>query len=175
MIMFYSKSTGGFYDAAIHQTMPDDVVEITAAEHMALLDAQGLGKRIIADAAGYPVAADPAPPTLEGARATQSDAIRQGYEAACETPVTALGVAWNGGFDSAIKLDAAMRLAQAAGAHDVTFFDLANAGHTLGFEDALSVVVAVAADFQLKLARKQALMAAIAGAATVEDVHAVAW
>jgi hypothetical protein len=176
MTMFYSKSTGGFYDTAIHgDAIPADAVEITAAAHATLLEAQSDGKRIVADASGHPVAVEPAPPTLDEARDVQSERIRVRYEAACEAPVIALGATWNGGFDSAIKLDAAMRLSQAAGAHEVTFFDLANAGHVLDFNDALTIVVAVAADFQLKLARKQNLMAAIAGAATVEDVLAVVW
>lgn len=65
--MFYSKSTGGFYDATIHgNNIPADAVEITAAEHTALLQGQSLGKRIVADERGYPIAIDPpATPTAE--------------------------------------------------------------------------------------------------------------
>lgn len=65
--MKYSKSTGGFYDAAIHgNNIPADAVEITAEEHAALLEGQSNGKRIVADAGGYPVLADqPAPTTAE--------------------------------------------------------------------------------------------------------------
>ncbi|MBS1198682.1 MAG: putative phage tail fiber protein [Proteobacteria bacterium] len=88
--MFYSKSTGGFYDPEIHgereievvQTDPDtgetidrwmemnpdtkipaDAVEITAEEHVALLAGQSAGQRIGSDAGGYPVLIDPPPPT----------------------------------------------------------------------------------------------------------------
>lgn len=62
--MFYSKSTSGFYDAAIHgDTIPVDAVEITAEHHAALLAGQSMGKRIISDANGSPVLADPLPPT----------------------------------------------------------------------------------------------------------------
>lgn len=58
--MFYSKSTGGFYDTAIHgDNIPADAVEITAAEHQALIDGQAAGKRIISDANGNPVLSDP--------------------------------------------------------------------------------------------------------------------
>ena len=64
--MFYSKSTGGFYDAAIHgDIMPADVVEITAEEHAALLEGQSNGKLIDFDKDGYPFLEDPAPPTDE--------------------------------------------------------------------------------------------------------------
>lgn len=74
--MFYSKSTGGFFDVAIHAAIPSDAVEITREEHAALLAGQSNGKRIIADADGRPVLADqPAP--------TQAQVIAQ-YEAALD-------------------------------------------------------------------------------------------
>ncbi len=63
--MFYSKSTRGFYDTAIHgNAIPADAVEITAAEHAALLAAQSSGKVIQADKDGKPVAVDPPKPTV---------------------------------------------------------------------------------------------------------------
>ena len=64
--MFYAKSTGGFYDVAIHgDNIPADAQEITAAEHAALLEGQSQGKRIQADENGYPFLADPPAPTEE--------------------------------------------------------------------------------------------------------------
>ena len=58
--MFYSKNTGSFYIRKIHGVnIPGDAVEITVAEHAALLTAQSAGKRIEADANGRPVAVDP--------------------------------------------------------------------------------------------------------------------
>lgn len=65
--MLYSKTTGGFYDEAIHgDAIPDDAVEITADEHAALLAGQTHGKRIVADANGFPMLADqPAPTAAE--------------------------------------------------------------------------------------------------------------
>ena len=58
--MFFAKSTGGFYDAAIHAAIPADAVEVSGAEHRNLLAEQAAGKRIVSDANGYPVAVDPA-------------------------------------------------------------------------------------------------------------------
>lgn len=64
--MFYSASTGGFYDRAIHgDNIPADAVEITVEEHQALLECQSQGKLIQADINGRPVLADPPPPTPE--------------------------------------------------------------------------------------------------------------
>ena len=57
--MFYSKSTGGFYSAEIHgDAIPADAVEITDAEHIALLAGQSAGQRIEADEHGHPVLRD---------------------------------------------------------------------------------------------------------------------
>ncbi len=62
--MFYAKSTGGFYDPAIHgDAIPVDAVEITAEEYAALLAAQSAGKKIVADAGGRPIAVDPPAPS----------------------------------------------------------------------------------------------------------------
>ena len=64
--MFASKTTRGFYDAAIHgDNMPADVVEITAEEHAALLEGQSNGKVIDFDEAGRPFLAEPPPPSAE--------------------------------------------------------------------------------------------------------------
>lgn len=57
--MFYSKTTGGFYDREIHgDNIPSDAVEITIEQHAALLEGQANGKRIVADEDGFPVLAD---------------------------------------------------------------------------------------------------------------------
>jgi branched-subunit amino acid aminotransferase/4-amino-4-deoxychorismate lyase len=63
--MFYSASTGGFYDPAIHgEAIPGDAVSITRERHAALLAAQADGKRIVADQDGAPIAVDPPVPAL---------------------------------------------------------------------------------------------------------------
>lgn len=63
-IYYYAKSTGGFYDTAIHGTMiPADAVEVSADEHGVLLTAQSAGKIIQSNITGYPVAVDPPPPS----------------------------------------------------------------------------------------------------------------
>ncbi len=73
--MLYSKSTGGFYDPAIHTAIPADTVEITRDDHAALLASQSDGKRIAPDVNGYPVAVDPPPPTLAEAQGAALAAI----------------------------------------------------------------------------------------------------
>lgn len=74
--MHYARSTNGFYDEAIHSNkIPADAVEITSDEHAALMSAQASGRRIEADANGYPVAVNPPPPTLAEVQAAALTAI----------------------------------------------------------------------------------------------------
>ena len=62
-MLSYSKTTRGFYDSEIHgDAVPTDAVEITAEEHMALLNAQAAGKAIVPDVDGRPIAVDQPPP-----------------------------------------------------------------------------------------------------------------
>ena len=65
-MLYYSRQTGGFYDAGIHgtkgeegSTVPADAVEISAADHAALLAEQEAGTRILAGPSGEPVALTP--------------------------------------------------------------------------------------------------------------------
>lgn len=62
-MIYFSKSTGGFYDDDIHTSIPADAVEVDPDDHQALIEAQAQGKSIEADANGKPFAADPPPPS----------------------------------------------------------------------------------------------------------------
>jgi len=76
--MFYSKQTGGFYDSAIHgDSIPADAVEISAEAHQALIEGQSSGKRIVADADGFPVLQSPPPPTPEQIIAQYTAGVQQ--------------------------------------------------------------------------------------------------
>lgn len=62
--MFASKSAGSFYDASIHTSMQDDVVEISAEYHAELLAGQAEGRVISWGDDGYPLLIDPPPPSF---------------------------------------------------------------------------------------------------------------
>lgn len=64
--MFYSKSTGGFYDPFFHapEQIPADAVEITEEDHANLMAAQSLGNAIGANGEGFPVAVPPSERSL---------------------------------------------------------------------------------------------------------------
>lgn len=62
MGLYFSASTRGFYDDALHASIPGDAQPITEMQRANLLAAQSAGKVIEADANGLPVAVDPPPP-----------------------------------------------------------------------------------------------------------------
>lgn len=76
--MFYSASNNGFYTREIHgDNIPADAVEITEAEHAALLEGQSMGKVIVADESGRPILQDPPPPTAEQIIAQYTAAVQK--------------------------------------------------------------------------------------------------
>src|SRR5689334_19258594 len=55
-MLYYSKSTNGFFHKDIHgDKIPSDCVQITEAQHKTLLDGQARGLAIVADHDGRPV------------------------------------------------------------------------------------------------------------------------
>jgi hypothetical protein len=66
MGILYSATTGWFYDEA-DAAIPEDAVPVSAAEHRALLDAQGAGQVIRPDEDGRPQAT-PHVPSASGVR-----------------------------------------------------------------------------------------------------------
>lgn len=73
---YYSQSTGGFYTDELHGTdLPPDAVEVSAAEHHALMQAQAAGQIILPDADGRPMAVA-APPPSDAEQAASARAER---------------------------------------------------------------------------------------------------
>lgn len=64
MTLYYSQSTGGFYDSDINSRLPEDAVEISAEQHAALLAGQSTGQVIMPGKDGKPVLTLPAPSHL---------------------------------------------------------------------------------------------------------------
>lgn len=80
--MRYSKSTGGFYDPAIHTPaqIPADAVDVGEVEYERLLAGQSAGQRIVGDAAGKPMLVVPTPTpdeALAGLRRARDAALRE--------------------------------------------------------------------------------------------------
>lgn len=114
---------------------------------------------------------------LANAQEVKRGDIRTAFNTAELLPVTDTNsTTWSGGFNSALKMDAAKRMAQLAGFTQLSLFDLANVEHVLTVEAAEVVVLTVGADYQTKFAQKQALMVAVdalPNTATQADIDAI--
>ena len=64
MTLYYSQSSGGFYDDQIHSRLPEDAVAISPEQHAALLAGQSTGQVIMPGKDGKPVLADHTPSHL---------------------------------------------------------------------------------------------------------------
>ena len=84
-------------------------------------------------------------------------------------------VLYQGGYDSAIKLDSAKRLSESAGFETVTFYDADNIGHDLSIDDANLIVIRVAGKYQDDFKKYQSLKAKVKNAKTKEEIEAIKW
>ena len=78
-MIYYSKSTKGFYTTEIHGTnTPSDCVQITKEQHTNLLNEQSQGKQIVPDKNGYPIVVVPpaVPPTWEDIRVKRDNLLK---------------------------------------------------------------------------------------------------
>jgi len=111
---------------------------------------------------------------LSEAQKLKRDEIRTAFQAAAALPVTDVtGNTWNGGYDSAIKIDAAKRMAQLNSSANVTLYDINNVAHVLTIADAASLILAIGADYQTKFAAKQNFMLQVDAAASQADLDAI--
>lgn len=97
-MQYYSASTGGFYDSP--SDAPFDAVEITDAEHAALLAGQSATKCIAPDSTGRPILADRPAPTAEqlaAARIAEIKAELTAIDAASARPLRAVLAATTSG------------------------------------------------------------------------------
>lgn len=161
------------YDSEINgDNIPAEAIEVDEVTFFATIDEQDGIWKLTPDG----VVKTPFPaPSLSDLKDAKYNEIRDAYNIAADMPVTALSATWNGGFDSAIKLDAAKRLSESAGASGVRFYDIDNVAHDLSFADALTVCIAVAVAYQTALGNKQTKFAAIKAATTKAQVNAITW
>lgn len=179
--MLYSKTTGGFYDPAIHgDNIPADAVEITVEQHAALIEGQSQGKRIVADAGGKPVLSDPPPLTLAELKAAKNDEINAERAKANSTTFEhggkvfacdALSRSDIDGVNGYVGITGALppEFPGAWKAADNSFYAIADVSAWTAFY--ASMVAAGTANF----IHAQALKAQLSAATTPEQVAAIVW
>ena len=79
MKIFYSASTGGFFNDSIHTSIPKDAVEISTDEHRGLMARQAEGMKIVPAQDGRPmtVANDPIVPTGDEIKVARAAAYKR--------------------------------------------------------------------------------------------------
>lgn len=110
---------------------------------------------------------------LNTLRLQKKAAVRSAFIAESESPVLINGVAFHGGFDSALKLDGAKRLAELAGLSEVTFFDIDNLPHVLTIAEAAAIVLQIAGKYQMDFATKQSALVQIDNATTLTELETI--
>lgn len=172
-ILFTNGILEARYDVAIHgDNIPIEAIAVTDELFFQTINEQD-GVWSLVD--GKIVKLPFPEPTLDELKAAKRNEIRIQYEADANAPVQALGETWDGGFESAIKLDAARRLSDAAGANTVTFYDVNNVGHEFYLAEALDVVIQVSFAYQTQLAKKQGLFIQIDSAQNKEQLDDIKW
>lgn len=178
-MIYYSKARGGFFDDAIHDILPADVVEISAEVHRQLLDSQCEGMVIVGDNQGYPQSVDPRSLlTLDGLKDLRWHEVKQNrdwrIDGGCDVP----GI---GRFDTDVlsrsNINGAVTgafMAKSAGAPFAVNWKLAN--NSLAELDADQMIMVgqtVLAHVSTCHARSQALGLLIAAAETIADLEAI--
>ena len=64
-MIFFNAAKSGFYDSAVHSSIPEGCVEVSAEDHRALMDGQSAGMAIAADEYGGPILIERPLPSAE--------------------------------------------------------------------------------------------------------------
>jgi len=112
---------------------------------------------------------------LSVAKSEKREEIKQAFTTDELQPVESLTIQWNGGYDSALKLDGAKRMAEMMTLNSVEFYDVNNIGHNLSIPDAETVITDVGAVYQTLFQKKQSLFQQIDSVTTVGELDGIYW
>jgi hypothetical protein len=174
----YSKSTGGFYDSAIHgDNIPDDAVGINDDYHQLLLSGQAQGKIITADDQGVPILSDYVP-TFDELKTAKITEIGQAFIAELGAGFTTTG---------GIKMDAGIEDVQLLkSAYDLMILlnqstlpilvDYDNVAHVnVPLTEVIAIIIEVAVNYQTLYAKKQTLRGQAMAATSATELNAINW
>jgi len=131
--------------------IPVDAVEITDEQWQEFIDNPNTRKW---NSVTQSVEAYEAPFDLLKSKDIKCREIRTAFnESVNQAIIDGSGVLWDAGYDSALKLDAAKRMAELAGLTSVVFYDALNAAHTLALSEASNVILLIGSNYQDKFTR----------------------
>ena len=113
--------------------------------------------------------------SLDDVKNIKKNEIKSAFLKASVEPITVNDVTWNGGYESATKINGAIQLAQALGQETVILYDIENKPHEMSLADAQNVVIEIGKKYQADLAKKQSLYAEIEEATTIDELKAINW
>jgi hypothetical protein len=112
---------------------------------------------------------------LSVAKNKKREEIKQAFATEELQPVESLTIQWNGGYDSALKMDGAKRMAEMMTLNSVEFYDVNNIGHDLSIPDAETVITGVGVVYQVLFQKKQSLYQQIDSVTTVGELDGIYW
>ena len=112
---------------------------------------------------------------LDDVKLIKKQELKKSFELESNKPVVVNEVNYVGGFDSAVKLDAAKRMLETALATEVTFFDVDNKPNVLSIGDATNVILAIGSKYQTDFAKYQGLKVQVDSKLKVSTVNSIVW
>jgi len=114
-------------------------------------------------------------PNLEDVRISKKDELTNAFILESLKNIEINNIFYNGGFDSAIKLDAEKRLKESTGLTEVIFYGIDNNPNKISIEDATTVIKTIANKFQDDLAKYQGLKVQLSSAKDIDTIEALGW
>jgi hypothetical protein len=118
---------------------------------------------------------------LELSKDAKRDQVRSMFDYEVDKPVNILDendetFSWNGGFDSAMRIDAALRLTQKIPSYTTcVVHDYNNEPHEYTFSGIDIITTTLGGAFQQQFAKKENLMVQIEVASGIEEVNNIKW
>jgi hypothetical protein len=113
---------------------------------------------------------------LKAAKSIKIKEIKEYYQLISNQPVsdTILNITWNGGDSSASAINGAISLAEAAGEHDVTLWDINNINHpNIDFTTAKQIAAEIALTYRQIMFERNNKIAQVEAANTLDEVESI--
>ena len=178
MSIFYSKSTGGFYNQDLHAdhipgcNIPDDAIEITDEYHIELFEGQANGLQIITDKKGYPVLSEPVR-SLEEQQTIQKHILEGAYNDECVSNVTVGGNTFYADKQSVTALQNYMQIGEVPDGFYWKSADKVEVPFTI--MDVKNLLVAIQNRNWTSFQKYQALKTSVNDAKTPEVAKGIVW